>query len=1218
MKNGQPLEVGDKTRFKYSQEVTGEICLYIDRMTEADVGTYECLVRNEHGESRQRIKMDICEYPRVLEPLEELHLKANSSGKIACRITGFPPCQVQWFRDWEPIAFTYKLRPAQSEPDLYFLHISGCQIKDSGLYSVAASNVAGTVHSSCMVHVEDDDIGFFWMGPGSGRSVTMNNRRGTLEDHYDVGDELGRGTQGVVYHCVEHHTGRNFAAKSMWGKDQFKAWMQNEFEMMNSLNSCKQIVRLYDAYEGPKNMVLVTELCGGGDLLGTLTQHQYLTEYEVCHYVRQILCALEYMHDRCIAHLGLNVGDILLTRPNGIEIKIGDLSLARNIRISKVAPLDYGMPEFVAPEVANGEGVTYAADMWSLGIITYLLLSGTSPFRAENDRETLTRVKKGEMSFDMEAFRHISDEAKDFIAKLLLFKPDVRMNVKDALLHPWIKKCLDPPADAYKINTDRLRSYYAKFRDWYSNASCKRWFRRRTLASCFTHPSKMVYPPGEVYTPPESPERDIVPAEAEDYHVPQRKYSYELGLIKNESHYQMGPDTYLLQLRDVDFPCRLRSYMKVATDRSPAFAMSMRENDYDYTRIPIVHERRRFTDVMDEEIDDERKRTALDRYTAGFVRSRMETCSLDMPRRVKQEVTSRLSIYDEVVAKKEGAHYGTAPFLREKPDTCAITDGCPLTLTCVFTGDPEPVVQWFKNDIILGENSRVSIHTANGRSTLTYQECHDYDVGLYKVVARNTLGQATHRFRLVQGHIPGPCDSPDVSEKSDTEVLLHWTPPADDGGSQILCYHVQMKLPGDTEWLTVSDNIDHEFFLVKGLTENSIYQFRVAAKNFVGWGDFSVGTAAIRTTAAGAPKVRTTREMQILQQATESGKIVLPFLEKKELDYRKETDPVKLKSGENAQLQVRKYDMIAELSRGRFSVTAKCIRADDRRHFAAKLLENYDREDVVREEFEVFKTLRHERIAQLYEAYNVGDVTVFIMEQLAGLDVLTYLASKREYSEQHVVTIAMQVLDALSYLHWRGMCHLDLQPDNVVLTTPRRCDVKLVDFGSTQRVSKQGSTVPVNGLLDFVAPEVLAEQKAFPSSDIWSLGALIYLLLSGKSAFGGVDEEDTHQNILHVRYRYEHLGSNTTQEAIRFLMLIFKRDPSKRPTLDDCREHKWLVENDYIVKKRERATFFGSQLRDFDLSYHKERAIAATKSLHLLTYGGKEIPAAITYEPETQ
>lgn len=630
----------------------------------------------------------------------------------------------------------------------------------------------------------------------------------------------------------------------------------------------------------------------------------------------------------------------------------------------------------------------------------------------------------------------------------------------------------------------------------------------------------------------------------------------------------------------------------------------------------MVHERRRFTDVMDEEIDDERKRTALDRYTAGFVRSRMETCSLDLPRRVKQEVTSRLSIYDDVVALREGAHYGTAPFFREKPDTCAIVDGCPLTLTCVFTGDPEPIVQWFKNDIILKEDARVYTSTVNGRSTLTFKESHDYDVGMYKIVARNTLGQVTHRCRLVQGHIPGVCDSPDVPERSDNEVLVCWRPPADDGGSQILCYHLQMKSKGDTEWLTVTDNIDHEFFMVKGLAEDSMYQFRVAAKNFLGWGEFSVGTQPTRTATGGAPKIRMTREMQMLQHATESGKVISPFLEKKDIDYRKETDPVRLKSGENAQLQVRKYDMVAELGRGSFSVTAKCIRTDDRRHFAAKLLENYNRQEIVKEEYEMFKTLRHERLAQLYEAYNAGEVTVFIMELLAGVDVLSYLASKREYSEQHVVTITMQVLDALSYLHWRGMCHLDIQPDNIVLTTTRRCDIKLVDFGSTQRVSKRGSTVPVNGHIDFIAPEVLLQQTAFPTSDIWSLGVLVYLLLSGKSAFAGEDDEETQQNISSVRYRYEHLGSNTTQEAIRFLMLIFKRDPSKRPTVEDCREHKWLAENDYIVKKRERATFLGNQLREFDTAYHKERAIAATKSLRLLTFGGKEMPAAIAYEPD--
>uniref|UniRef100_A0A0P4W6H1 Protein kinase domain-containing protein n=1 Tax=Scylla olivacea TaxID=85551 RepID=A0A0P4W6H1_SCYOL len=387
-----------------------------------------------------------------------------------------------------------------------------------------------------MVHVEEDDIGFYWSGPSLGRQVTINNRRGPLEDHYDIGDELGRGTQGVSYHCVEHHTGRNFCAKSMWGKENFKLWMRNEFDMMNQISSCKHIVRLYDAYESVNNMVLVTELCGGGDLLGTLTTRTYITEYEVCWYVRQLLLAVDHMHDRCIAHLGINVGDILLVRPNGMEIKLGDLSLARHIRINNVYPLDYGMPEFVAPEIANGEDVTYAADMWAIGVVTYILLTGTSPFRGDNDRETLTKVKKGEVNFDMEAFSHISDEAKDFIIRCLDYKVDTRMEAKSALRHPWMDLASNLPRDPYRINTDRLRTYYSRFRDWYSNASCKRWFRRRTLASCFTHPSKMVYPPGELYTPPESPEREIIPAKPpEDYHIPERDYSYELEAFKNDS-----------------------------------------------------------------------------------------------------------------------------------------------------------------------------------------------------------------------------------------------------------------------------------------------------------------------------------------------------------------------------------------------------------------------------------------------------------------------------------------------------------------------------------------------------------------------------------------------------------------------------------------------------------------------------------------------------------
>ncbi|XP_071523603.1 protein Obscurin-like isoform X2 [Panulirus ornatus] len=790
------------------------------------------------------------------------------------------------------------------------------------------------------------------------------------------------------------------------------------------------------------------------------------------------------------------------------------------------------------------------------------------------------------------------------------------MDVKAALNHPWMQLAFNMPREPYRINTDRLRTYYSKFRDWYANASCKRWFRRRTLSSCFTHPSMMVYPPGEVYTPPVSPEREILPAKMDDYDIPHKQYSYEIDDFKNESNYQLGPDTYLLQLRDVEFPCRLRSYMKVATQRSPSFAMSLRENDYDYSRIPMVHERRRFTDIMDEEINDERRRTFVDRYTAGFVRSRMETCSLDLPRRIRQEIPSRLAIREEVNAMKEEITYGTSPFLREKPGNFAITDGCPLTLNVILTGEPEPVVQWFKNDVIMGESPRMSINNGPGRSSLTINECRDFDVGLYKVVARNQLGQASHKFRLVQGHIPGPCDCPDVTDVSDTEVLVRWRAPIDDGGSQILCYHLQMKTADDTEWKTIADNIDHEFYLVRGLTEESVYQFRIAAKNFMGWGDHSASTAAIRTSPAGVAPVQISKGMQFLQQQTDSGKIIHPWPEKRELDYSKEREPMKLKKGENAELQVRKYNFVAEISRGRFSVVTKCIRSDDQRQFAAKLLEMKDREHVVHEEFEVLCFMKHERIAQLYEAYCVNNVTVFIMEPLGGVDILTFLASQYQYSEQTLFTVVTQVLDALSYIQWRGYCHLDLQPDNIVLTTTRRCDVKLVDFGSAQMVSRMGSPVTVSGYLDYTAPEVLSEQRAFPNSDIWSLGAITYMLLSGSSAFKGEDDEETKENIQFVRYRFERLGSNTSQEAIRFLMLIFKRDPSKRPTVEECKDHRWLVESDFMAKKRERATFFGSRLKDYDMTYHKARAASATRSSDLLNFNNASLPQAISYEQE--
>ncbi len=115
------------------------------------------------------------------------------------------------------------------------------------------------------------------------------------------------------------------------------------------------------------------------------------------------------------------------------------------------------MPEYVAPEVANGEGVGLSADMWSVGVVTHLLLTGCSLFKGKNDADTLSRIKDNCFSINTD----ISEDARDFIIKLLMINPNNRMDVRSALNHKWIQMSANsqPPQDR-QINTENLRNYY--------------------------------------------------------------------------------------------------------------------------------------------------------------------------------------------------------------------------------------------------------------------------------------------------------------------------------------------------------------------------------------------------------------------------------------------------------------------------------------------------------------------------------------------------------------------------------------------------------------------------------------------------------------------------------------------------------------------------------------------------------------------------------------
>ncbi|KAG7203298.1 hypothetical protein KM043_010391 [Ampulex compressa] len=1188
--NDQPIESGG--RYDQSYTRNGQATLFINRMLERDEGMYEAVATNEHGEARQRVRLQIAEYPTFIERPDEVVVMHRRTGQLTARVTGVPYPELKWYKDWKPIASSSRIKIDFMDPDMSVLIINDAIVKDEGLYSISARNVAGSVSCSVMFHVEENEHEYGYRTYK--RKTDIKARDRPFGDFYDLGDELGRGTQGVTYHAVERNTGRNYAAKVMHGRGELRPFMYNEMDVMNNMNH-RKLLRLHDAYETDRSLTLVIELAAGGELVDTLTRQAFYTESEVAGYIRQLLWGLEYMHSNHYAHLGLTLGDLLISHMGGDDLKIGDFGLARRISHARLMTLAYGMPEYVAPEVTNNEAVSYSADMWSVGIITYILLSGISPFRGINDRETLTKIRDGKWDFD-DRWKNISNEAMDFIRNLLMYNSETRMNVKAALAHPWLAYADVPPPEPYRIPSENLKNYYKLYRDWYSNASCRMWYRRRKLSTAFEHPTKMVYPPGHRYTPEPSVDRTFSPSKKPlprtwENQVPSREpIDTEIGIIKSESHYQNGPDTYLLQLRDTDFPVRLREYMKVACNRSPGFSRTITEdNSFDW-RAPIIRERRRFTDVMDEEIDDER-RARINRYGAP------DNFTL---RRLKHELGTRLDSYAEAEAMIESKKEGHLPFFREKPQIRPIEEGKPARLTCLAVGNPKPLIQWFKNDMMIQEGNRIKItEDEQGRSILSFDPAKEHDVGVYKVVARNPIGQTVVRTRLVVAVVPSGPDSPEGSDVSDTEVLLRWKQPKYDGNSPVLCYNLQYKEGDGITWIDIGFNIDHEFYLVRDLKPDTSYNFRLAARNRIGWSEKGIPSKLIKTRPTGCPKVQITRAMRHLQELTEAGQEIVLEEDKPHIDYSLEEHPIEWST--ETQLSSR-YSFISEVSRGQFSAVVKGVDKSSDRVIIAKVLELHaETEKQVNREFEALRSLRHERIAMLEAAYKApgSPVALFVLEKLQGADILTYFSSRHEFTENCVATAISQILDALQYLHWRGFCHLDIQPDNVVMMSIRSVQVKLVDMGSARAVSKLGTLVPKAGHPEYRAPEVYNEEAAHPQTDIWMVGVLAYVLLSGVPPFRGKDPDETRQNILFVRYRFEYLYKELSQEATRFLMLVFKRAPNKRPLAEECHDHRWLQPSDFMIKKRERNVFLGNRLKDYNEEYHEEKSKMASESRSL-------------------
>lgn len=268
-------------------------------------------------------------------------------------------------------------------------------------------------------------------------------KRGEIHKHYEFKEILGSGSFAIVKRCIRRDDKKQFAVKcikkSKLGADDL-AIVHDEVEIMRKINHL-HCVRLYDVYNTNKKLYLLIELLTGGELFDRIVSKGSFSELEASYVMRDVVSAIGYLHSIGVVHRDLKPENLLyLNEDQKSPVKLTDFGLAKYKGSESDAKMSTacGTPGYVAPEILQEKRYGKEVDMWSVGVILYILLCGYPPFYAENNEDLYTIIKNGDYDFPDPYWTEISSAAKDLIRKLLQVNPKKRLTAVQVLEHPWI------------------------------------------------------------------------------------------------------------------------------------------------------------------------------------------------------------------------------------------------------------------------------------------------------------------------------------------------------------------------------------------------------------------------------------------------------------------------------------------------------------------------------------------------------------------------------------------------------------------------------------------------------------------------------------------------------------------------------------------------------------------------------------------------------------
>ncbi|KAG7354455.1 serine/threonine protein kinase [Nitzschia inconspicua] len=996
------------------------------------------------------------------------------------------------------------------------------------LSAVSKASQQDPMHAIKPILLDDDDFSVAPSLATEMRSICESSKT-KFDDVYQRGKKLGFGAFAMVFVGIHKPSGATYAIKQVdrskmfWGE---RDALKDEINNLREVRAGPNIVQLYEVYEEQTFCYLVTELMNGGELFDRIIEKKTFSEKEARDSIRCVLEALQYMHDRRVAHRDLKPENLLLKDPKGLlPVKLADFGFAKNVEKKNGCRTLCGTPGYLAPEILERfPAYDVKCDIWSVGVILFLLLGGYLPFDDEDENRVFDRTRNGEYDFRPQFWRNISSGAKDLVTRCLTINQNKRYSARKCLEHEWMRE-QDDELETHSVDVEKLKKHaeqgkrkmkaavntlLAANRLKQLNEKFANYMDNRKQDSIVSHISFMTM--GTKYGHAKFKEDSPSGKPFNDFYV--------VGELLGE-----GGHSYIYRaIRKVTKLPYTVKHIKLSnlnkkqtkTVKDEITSLKLLRGGPHIIRLFDVFEDKHETHMIFEEMK------------GGNILSRIVEKEVYTEREARH-VCKLALVAVNYCHRKKVAHRDIKP-----ENFVLIDEGDDSSVKLVDFAFAKKVPHEKCLKTLCGTPQYVAPEIVNNNGQGYDFRCDIWSLGVFT-------------YLLLGGYPPfeGILDSL-TNEITRGFYEFHeeyWSEISDEAKAMIRSM-LQVN-PDDRvsamEALSCSwMEVEEEQLVVRDLTG---------------------AQESIRKTLQPTSKIKMAVTAMISRDKFTS---IASMFNKESVDPNLLQESMGVIDEWEDETFGDLYLWGEQIGVGTFSVVHEVLHKETEEIFAAKRISRKDLHPsdavALHDEIEALQQVTEcPYIVRLYDVFDEPDFTFLVLECMKGGDLIDRIIEKRHYTEFDAKEVSRKLIMGVAYCHKKKIANRNLKPENLLLKAGSDTDVRISDFGYAKTVTFPNSLRTQCGTEGYVAPEILEHRPAYDvSCDMWSLGVIIYIVLGGYRPFRGEGEEVMRQ-IRYGEYKFhKRYWSHVSDDAKDLISRMLTVDPEKRITAEEALTSNWI------------------------------------------------------------